>query len=140
MRPDQCRLVLDPEYRQPGYLLGRLFATFDHAGYQASGSRAVAMRYAGASATPSLVFPRLQDAAAHHLARLHDIKPARGRLIAAQLARIHNSIGSGLSDLPALGLAQQALFAIGCYHQRHAFHHPGGAEASGQASSEVRQS
>jgi CRISPR-associated protein Csd1 len=70
---------LDPENKDSGYLLGRLFATYEYAQTQALGGNINAtirdQYYGTASATPRAIFPLLQRKATHHLSRLRKDKP-----------------------------------------------------------------
>ena len=72
-------VTLDPKNKDPGYLLGRLFATIEYAQRQALGrniSATIRDQYYGiASATPRSVFPLLQRKAMHYLSKLRKESP-----------------------------------------------------------------
>jgi len=70
---------LNPQNNDPGYLLGRLFASYEYAQTQALGGKVNAtirdQYYGTASATPRAVFPTLQRKLNHHLSRLRKHRP-----------------------------------------------------------------
>ena len=122
----EAPVALDPDNDDPGYLLGRLFATYEYAQTQALGGSVNAtirdQYYGTASATPRSVFPLLQRKTTHHLAKLRKEKPG----LAVNLDRKIGEICE-LSDPDAMFPAtlnprRQALFAIGYYHQRNDFY------------------
>lgn len=111
-------MSLDTTRQDPAYRLGRLFAALEKTQQDALEGINSTIRdrfYASASATPATVFPRLLRTYQHHLAKLepgHRIN--REKLVQEILAP--------LNEIPAyLGLAEQALFALGYYHQMNAF-------------------
>jgi CRISPR-associated protein Csd1 len=127
---------LDPENKEPGYLLGRLFATYEYAQMRALGSKVNAtirdQYYGTASATPRAVFPVLQRKATHHLSRLRKDKPGLAVTLDRQIGEIFELAGTDLF-VPTLTAQRQALFAVGYYHQRNAFfrsHDTGAAETA----------
>ncbi len=108
---------LDIEQFEPGYRLGRLFAALEKTQERAQPAINSTIRerfYSSASATPSMVFPRLLRTYQHHLAKLNPgEKVNREKLI--------QEIMDGISVMPPnLNLESQAQFAIGYYHQRKA--------------------
>lgn len=116
---------LDPENKDPGYLLGRLFAAYEHAQTQALGGKVNATirdkYYGTASATPRAVFPLLQRTTTHHLARLRKNKPPTARWLDDQICDIFELADADRLFVPTLVAAQQALFAVGYYHQKSRF-------------------
>jgi CRISPR-associated protein Csd1 len=76
---------LDPDNSDPGYLLGRLFATYEYAQTQALGGIVNAtirdQYYGTASVTPRAVFPLLHRKATHYLSRLRKDKPGLQELV-----------------------------------------------------------
>jgi len=110
---------LDPENRDTGYLLGRLFSVLENVQRAALGpsiNATIRDRYYGAaSATPANVFPLLLRNTQHHLGRVRKDKP--GLAIS-----LENDIGGIVDLLPPsfakhLVLEAQGHFAIGYYHQ-----------------------
>lgn len=112
-------MSLDPEFTNPSYLLGRLFAVLEEAQRAALGKNINATirdRYYGAaSATPASIFPVLIRNAQNHFSRLRKDKPGA----AINLERAVTEIMSGLSEnLPrTLRIEEQGRFAVGYYHQ-----------------------
>src|SRR5690606_39159134 len=123
---------MDPNIREPGYLLGRLMAALERLQQLALGdvNATVIDRFVGAaSATPQAVFPRLLKNARDHARKVGD-DPKQG----ATSAWLDRQIDEVLSHLgvvkPARGahhlgfpsylsLDQQGLFVLGYHHQRH---------------------
>ena len=118
---------LDPTNADPGYLLGRLFACFEHAQKQALGSKINATicdkYYGAASATPRSVFPILQRNTMNHLAKLRKDPKSRGAEIRLDryITQIYECSTPEKLFVPTLTMERQALFAIGYYHQKKAF-------------------
>lgn len=112
----EVTVSLNPENKDPGYRLGRLFAALERAQETAQGNlnASIRERYYGAfSTTPVTVLPLLMKLKNHHLAKLAN---------ATYLEKTLGEIMDGLGDIPSrLTLAEQARFAVGYYHQRQAF-------------------
>ncbi|AXE36828.1 type I-C CRISPR-associated protein Cas8c/Csd1 [Chromobacterium phragmitis] len=123
---------LDIANRDPGYLLGRLFAELESIQRGALGEKINATirdRYYGAaSATPANVFPLLLRNAQHHLSRLRKDKPGLWKTLERDLADIIHGLDAPLPR--NLGVAAQGQFAIGYYHQAHAHYHNKGGDAA----------
>jgi CRISPR-associated protein Csd1 len=113
--------MLDPDNMNPGYRLGRLFATLEKIQEDASPGLNATIRdryYGAASSTPAAVFSTLIRLSKHHLGKL-----------SVPLARIREHLigeimgGFDANSFPPriLPLADQARFALGYYHQRQAF-------------------
>lgn len=117
---------LDPAKTDPGYLLGRLFAAYEYVQTQALGGKVNAtirdQYYGTASATPRAVFPALQRKAAHHLARLRKDRPKSYVFVDNKIGAIFELADPDRLFLPTLSAQQQALFAVGYYHQRNDFY------------------
>ena len=116
-RQGEIPMSLDTERTEPSYRLGRLFAALEKTQERAQQGINATIRdrfYSAASATPSMVFPRLLRTYQHHLAKLHPgEKVNREKLV--------QEIVDGIDAMPShLNLEAQALFAIGYYHQRKA--------------------
>lgn len=117
---------LDIENKDCGYLLGRLFATYEYAQTQALGGKVNAtirdQYYGTASATPRAVFPLLQRKATHHLSRLRKDKPGLAKSLDIKIGEIFELGEPETLFAPTLSAQRQALFAVGYYHQRNAFY------------------
>jgi len=104
--------------QDPAYLCGRLLAVLENIQYLAiPGAKATMIdRYYGtASSAPASVFGTLMRGAQPHLAKLR--KEKEGAYYALQ-KRIED-ICSGLPSYPlSLNMKEQAVFALGYYHQR----------------------
>jgi CRISPR-associated protein Csd1 len=141
-RKKEVPVSLDPENRDPGYLLGRLFAAYEYAQTQALGGSVNATirdkYYGTASATPRAVFPLLQRSATHHLSRLRKDRPSRARWLDEQIGQIFELSDADKLFVPTLTAQRQALFAVGYYHQKNSFYRrKNGATEVESASKEV---
>jgi CRISPR-associated protein Csd1 len=114
----EITVSLDPENRNAGYRLGRLFAVLEKIQEEANPGINATIRerfYGAASASPVAVFPQLLKLKNHHLAKLDNA----GRKV--NLERLLGEVFEGLAAFPAhLAMDDQARFAIGYYHQRQA--------------------
>jgi len=121
----EAPVSLDPTLNDSGYLLGRLFATYEYAQMQALGGNVNAtirdQYYGTASATPRAVFPLLQRKATHHLSRLRKDKPGLAVNLDKDIGEIFELAEAEKLFTPTLTAQRQALFAIGYYHQRNKF-------------------
>lgn len=124
----EAPVSLDPTLKDPGYLLGRLFATYEYVQTQALGGNVNAtirdQYYGTASATPRAVFPILQRKATHHLSRLRKDKPGLAVNLDKDIGEIFELAEAEKLFTPTLTAQRQALFAIGYYHQRNKFFRP----------------
>lgn len=116
--------MLDLANTNPGYRLGRLFATLERIQEDAAGgpgrlNASIRDRYYGAaSSTPAAVFSTLLRLSKHHLGKLSTgLAISRERLIGEIMD------GFDASSFPPriLPLPDQARFALGYYQQRQAF-------------------
>lgn len=109
---------LDRTNTDPGYRMGRLFAVLEKIQEEAQPGINATIRdrfYGAASSTPVTVFPRLLKLKNHHLAKLN---PGRKIQMEKEIQEVMNELNS----FPAhLTLDEQAMFAVGYYHQRQAF-------------------
>jgi len=110
--------LLDRSCNDIGYLLGRLFATFEHlhTTTQALSTTVVRDRYyRTASTTPQAIFPFLTKIA---YLQLQDVNTS----VRHQYGQMIDEIMDWLDGWPkSLPLKEQGLFAIGYYHQRQTF-------------------
>jgi CRISPR-associated protein Csd1 len=116
---------LDPQNKDPGYLLGRLFAAYEYAQTQALPGVNATIRdkyYGTASATPRAIFPLLQRGSTHHLAKLRKDKPGFAINIDRKIADIYDLAEADKLFVPTLTAQKQAMFAVGYYHQRNDFY------------------
>lgn len=114
--------AMDPKNTNTGYLLGRLMAAIERMQQAALGNQVnatVVDRYfGGASATPSVVFPRLLKNLRNHARKAKDESQTAGT--AFWLEREVDGIVKNLHGFPPhLDLQQQGLFVIGYHHERH---------------------
>ncbi len=112
-------MSLDPENKNIGYRLGRLFAALEKVQSDANPGINATIRdrfYGAASSTPVTVFGNLIRLSQHNLSKLSDgLRITRERQI--------QEIMCGIGDFPAhLGMADQGRFAIGYYHQMQGFY------------------
>lgn len=119
-------VALDPENTDRGYLLGRLFATYEQAQRAALGDKVNATIkdkfYGAASAQPRKVFHMLESGSANHLSKVGKASPGRRINLERQIAAIMDVMDPGADPFPAsLSAAEQALFGLGYYHQRNDF-------------------
>jgi CRISPR-associated protein Csd1 len=113
----EISMSLDPDNNEPGYRIGRLFAVLEKIQEEAQGNATIRERYYGAASTsPITVFSQLLKLKNHHLAKLVDKKRN-------WFERMIGEIMCPIISFPAhLTLNEQALFAIGYYHQRQDFY------------------
>jgi CRISPR-associated protein Csd1 len=125
--------AMDPTNVQPGYLLGRLMAVIERMQVAALGdvNASVVDRYfAGASANPASVFPRLVRGLRNHARKAKDDEQSGGT--ARWLEREVDAILSQFQGAfpPFLDLTQQGLFVIGYHQERHHLWKPRAAARS----------
>lgn len=119
-------VALDPDNRSKGYLLGRLFAAYEEAQRAALGGKVNATIkdkfYGAASAQPRRVFPQLDRGAANHLSKVGKQAPGRKVNLERLIGDIFELMTPADRPFPAsLSAEDQALFAIGYFHQRSDF-------------------
>lgn len=115
---ENTMVKLDATRPDPAYVCGRLLATLDRIQRQALGTRnstVIDKFYGSASSAPASVFGNLLDGAQAHLNKLR--KTRRGAFV--RLDEQLQDIMGLLTNFPAtLTLHDQAVFALGYYHQR----------------------
>ena len=119
-------VALDPENTDKGYLLGQLFATYEHVQTAALGSKVNATIkdkfYGSASAQPRKVFALLDKGSANHLSKVGKQSPGRRVNLEKQIGAIMDRMQPDADPFPAsLSAEEQALFGLGYYHQRNEF-------------------
>jgi CRISPR-associated protein Csd1 len=115
---------LDAACKEPGYLLGRLFAVRDQIQWAALGDVGSSLKdkfYASASTYPERVFAAIERYSAAHLARLRREKPGLKVNLEKDVASIMALFEPKIGVPKRLDNDQQALFAIGYYHQRQKY-------------------
>lgn len=115
-------MSLDLNNTDPGYLLGRLFATLENIQQSALGrdiNATIRDRYYGAaSATPASIFPVLVRNAQHHLGRLRKDRPGAAVNLEQQIQDIVDKLPANFPK--SLRMETHGRFAIGYYHQSKA--------------------
>src|SRR6476659_4181701 len=116
----------DPECRETGYLLGRLFAVYEQIQTAALGRNVNATIkdkfYGAASAQPRKVFRMLEAGSANHLSKIGKQKPGLRVNFEKTIGSIMVSMSPSDDPFPAaLPDKSQALFGLGYYHQRNEF-------------------
>lgn len=112
IKPD---IMLDKENNNQGYLCGRLFAVLDSIQEKARAGKTLREGYlTSASATPSVVFPKLLNLSVHHSAKLD-----AGMQIWYEKLKTEICSKIPSEGFPAtLSIQDQGRFMIGYYHQR----------------------
>jgi CRISPR-associated protein Csd1 len=133
----EAPVSLDPENRNKGYLLGRLFAAYEHAQTAALGTKVNATIkdkfYGAASAQPRKVFALLEKGSANHLSKVGKQAPGFRVVLERTIGGIMEQMSPGEEPFPAsLSAQEQALFGLGYYHQRNEFFKPKKAEPADQ--------
>ena len=122
----EAPVSLDPANTNKGYLLGRLFATYEQAQSAALGRNVNATIkdkfYGAASAQPRKVFPLLDRGSANHLSKVGKQRPGQKVNLEKAIGAIFEQMSPAGDPFPAsLPAEDQALFALGYYHQRNEF-------------------
>jgi CRISPR-associated protein Csd1 len=128
-------VALDPDFKDKGYLLGRLFAVYERIQEAALGRNVNATIkdkfYGSASAQPRKVFSVIDRNSANHLSKVGKQSPGHKVTLERALSDIMASLSPSEDPFPASMSAQeQALFGLGYYHQRSAFFLPRDKTAS----------
>ncbi|SFZ86883.1 CRISPR-associated protein, Csd1 family [Devosia enhydra] len=120
----EAPVALDPDNRNKGYLLGRLFALYEYAQTAALGRNVNATIkdkfYASASASPRRVFSLLERGSVNHLSKVGKQRPGQRVNLERAIGEIMGAMTPGEDPFPAsLPAEDQALFGLGYYHQRN---------------------
>lgn len=115
----ELTVSLDKTNPDPGYRLGRLFATLERIQLAAQPGINATIRdryYGAAGSSPASVFPVLLRLKNHHLGKLDNAG------LVVWYERLLGEVIGGIATFPAqLSLLQQGQFAIGYYHQQQDF-------------------
>lgn len=119
-------VALDPDCINKGYLLGRLFAVYEHIQTTALGhhvnSTIKDKFYGAASAQPRKVFRLLDSGSSNYLSRIGKHRMANRISLERAVGEIMDAMSPGDDPFPAsLPEKEQALFSLGYYHQRNEF-------------------
>jgi len=117
----EVTVSLDKTNTNPGYLLGRLFSVLERVQNAANNNKepnaGIRDRFYGAfSSSPITVLPLLEKLYGHHLGK---IEKSKGYFESIKGEIIDKLDAQNIP--PHLPMDQQALFAIGYYHQRQEF-------------------
>lgn len=133
----EAPVALDPKNKNRGYLLGRLFAAYEHAQTAALGAKVNATIkdkfYGAAPAQPRKIFALLEKGSANHLSKVGKQAPGFRVVLKRAIGGIMEQMSPGDEPFPAsLTAEEQALFGLGYYHQRNEFFKPRKAERADQ--------
>lgn len=122
----EAPVALDPDNTDKGYLLGRLFALYEHVQTTALGRNLNATIkdkfYGAASAQPRKVFHLLDSGSANHLSKIGKQRPGLKIGLERQIGAVMDLMSPADDPFPAsLSSRQQSLFALGYHHQRNEF-------------------
>jgi CRISPR-associated protein Csd1 len=122
----EAPVSLDPDNKNKGYLLGRLFAAYEHAQTAALGSKLNATIkdkfYGAASAQPRRVFALLEKGSTNHLSKIGKQAPGYRIILEKTIGGIMEQMSPNEEPFPAsLSAQEQSLFGLGYYHQRNEF-------------------
>lgn len=122
----EAPVSLDRTNINKGYLLGRLFATYEQTQSAALGRNVNATIkdkfYGAASAQPRKVFPLLDRSSVNHLSKVGKQRPGQRINLEKTISAILGQMSPTDDPFPASLTAQdQALFTLGYYHQRNEF-------------------
>jgi CRISPR-associated protein Csd1 len=122
----EAPVSFDPEFTEPGYLLGRLFAVYEQIQVAALGRNVNATIkdkfYGAASSQPRKVFHILESGSANHLSKIGKQKPGLRVNLEKAVGAIMEIMSPDKDPFPAsLPDSSQALFGLGYYHQRNEF-------------------
>lgn len=133
----EAPVAFDPDNKNKGYVLGRLFATYEQIQSAALGSKLNSSIkdkfYGSASAQPRKVFSMLESGSANHLSKVGKQSPGWRVNLERQIREIMAIMNPADDPFPAsLPSEDQALFGLGYHHQRNEFFKSRKSEASGE--------
>lgn len=119
-------VALDPNNANKGYVLGRLFAAYEHVQTAALGQKVNATIkdkfYGAAAVQPRKIFWLLEKGSANHLSKVGKQAPGHRVFLERQIGAIMEKLTPEGDPFPAsLSSEEQALFGLGYYHQRNEF-------------------
>ena len=119
-------VALDPNNDNKGYVLGRLFAAYEHVQTAALGQKVNATIkdkfYGAAAAQPRKIFWLLEKGSANHLSKVGKQAQSHRVFLEKQIGAIMEKMTPEGDPFPAsLSSEEQALFGLGYYHQRNEF-------------------
>ncbi len=122
----EAPVSLDLACKDPGYLLGRLFAVYEQVQVAALGKNVNATIrdkfYGSASAQPRKVFHLIDRNSVNHLSKVGKQNPGRRVNLEKLIGAIMEQMEPAEDPYPAsLPERSQALFALGYYHQHNEF-------------------
>lgn len=126
LKSKEAPVAFDPDNRNKGYLLGRLFAVYEKVQIAALGRDVNATIkdkfYGSASAQPRKIFAMLEVGSAHHLSKLGKQKAGYRNVLEKLIGEIMGLMSPAEDPFPVtLSSEQQALFGLGYYHQHQEF-------------------
>ena len=115
----EVSMSLDTTNKNPGYLLGRLFAVLERTQERAGPGINATIRdrfYGAASSTPVAAFPQLMKLKNFHIAKLEN----KGEAVNLEklIGEIISKLEAGEAFPSHLNIQDQGRFAVGYYHQR----------------------
>jgi CRISPR-associated protein Csd1 len=134
---------LDETNSEPGYLLGRLFATLERMqevsrGVEGRDQPTIRDRFAGAAAaTPRGIFPHLLGLEPAHTKKAKRVNPKLAFWLQRQIAEILGRVDSASGFPSQLDPQQQGLFYIGYYQQK--WHRNKAADPEGDTADDEAQ-
>jgi CRISPR-associated protein Csd1 len=121
----EAPVAFDPDNTNRGYLLGRLFANYENIQYAALRKVNASIKdkyFAAASTQPRKVFGLLASGSTSHISKLSKQNPGYAINLEKGLAAIFDKMSPEDDPFPvSLAPQEQALFALGYYHQRSEF-------------------
>lgn len=121
----EATVAFDPENRNKGYLLGRLFAIYERIQESAIKNANATIRdkfYGSASAQPRKIFGMLSSNSMNHLSKIRKENKWREIYFNNLVAEVMNIMSPNNEPFPiSFAPEEQALFTLGYYHQRNEF-------------------
>lgn len=118
LKSKEAPVALDPNYPNPAYHLGRLFAVLENFQKAALGEINRTIRdgyFSTAMTAPASVFSRLIKLNSHHRSKAIKENPNWAKSLEIQMSDITNALPPNIPS--TLSLADQSLFTLGYFHQ-----------------------